>query len=153
MKNNTKHKWSRMIFYNYVWIGHHFLESSGNIYFISKNEYAWGTFISDGEEIWNTSIWGGDEIIDTFIWNEEEILNILIYDRKDNEMSLHRYNELINTLNNMRSTLILKTKEYNDHENYWVSVMLTWMHWDVDVYLILRKLWIVNKCGWTVVLL
>lgn len=130
MKNNTKHKWSRMVFYNYVWIGHHFLESSGDIYFISKIEYTWGTFIFDGEEIWNTSIWDGDEI-----------LNILIYDGKDNEMSLHRYNELIDTLNNMRFTLVLEIKEYNDYGNYWVSMMLTWMHWDVDVYLYFFILW------------
>ena len=48
-------------------------------------------------------------IIDTSIWDMEEILNSFIYDGKSSGTSLHGY-ELIYTLKNLRSTLILKTK-------------------------------------------
>ena len=49
-------------------------------------------------------------IIDTSIWDGKKILDTSIYDGQDSETSLHIY-EISNPLKNLRSTLVLGTKE------------------------------------------
>lgn len=49
-------------------------------------------------------------MIDISIWDGKDILDTFFYDGEDSRKSLHGY-ELIDPLKNLRSTLILGTKE------------------------------------------
>jgi len=59
----------------------------------------------------DTSIWDVDGItIDTSVWDGKEILDTSIYDGKTVGRHYIRY-ELIDSLKNLRSTLVPRTKE------------------------------------------